>query len=84
MSLARSGLGSSDRGQTSGQGEVSKALDGGRHAGRYVFWIEEMEVRVVGKLSWEEKGQSREAAVGRIYTRYTLAEHISLNSPSSS
>jgi hypothetical protein len=35
VSLARSGLSSGDRGQTSGQGEESKALDGGRHAGRF-------------------------------------------------
>jgi hypothetical protein len=35
VSLAGSGLSSGDRGQTSGQGEESKALDGGRHAGRF-------------------------------------------------
>ena len=84
VSLARSGLSGSDRGQTSGQGEESKALDGGRHAGRFVFWIEKIGVRVIRKLSWERRARAREAAVGRIYMLYTLAERFFPDSPSSS
>jgi hypothetical protein len=69
VSLAGSGLSSGNRGQTSGQGEESEALDGGRHAGRFFcFGLERIGVRVVGKLSWERRARVREAAVGRIYT----------------
>jgi hypothetical protein len=49
VSLAGSGLSSGNRGQTSGQGEESEALDGGRHAGRFFrFGLE--RIGAVGRI----------------------------------
>jgi hypothetical protein len=50
----------------------------------FLFWIEKNWSPCGWQAFLGEKGQSREAAVGRIYMLYTLAEHILPNSPSSS
>jgi hypothetical protein len=87
VSLAGSGLGGGDRGQTGGQGEESKALDGGRHAGRFAFWVGRNGVRVLGKLSWKRRArviEMRSSHRAYIYALHPLAQQNLPNSPSSS
>ena len=50
----------------------------------FLFCIEKKMESVWLASFLEEKGQSREAAVWRIYMLYTLEEHILPNSPSPS